>query len=439
MMHNMQPWIVYFKEVLATSFAIYFQQDGRHGNIWDVPQPAADFMESEIGEELSPQERLVLLLALMPHVAPDALDLFFVQNKTLDRPYTQFGGWKAQRHTGFLPTGLTAAFLLRTENSAVGEEIFRMFGKEGIFYRRNILHLVGQEAGEPFLSGRLAVSDEFLACIIPGGVYSSEHQPDFAAKRLHTTMEWGDLIVPPHVRRSLEDIAVWMHHAQEIRQQGCLDAIIKPGYRCLFYGPPGTGKTLAATLLGKQHGLDVFRIDLSMMVSKYIGETEKNLSKIFDRAAQKDWILFFDEADALFGKRTQTNNSNDRYANQEVSYLLQRVEDFPGFVVLATNLKDEVDEAFLRRFQQVVHFPMPDARLRRQLWDRWIPEAWTDSDRNSLLDEAADVELAGGTIVNVIQRCAIWLHRQEGSRLTQRLLRDAIRHEQEKQGIMVEH
>src|SRR5690606_26350777 len=172
MMHNMQPWIVYFKEVLATSFAIYFQQDGRHGNIWDVPQPAADFMESEIGEELSPQERLVLLLALMPHVAPDALDLFFVQNKTLDRPYTQFGGWKAQRHTGFLPTGLTAAFLLRTENSAVGEEIFRMFGKEGIFYRRNILHLVGQEAGEPFLSGRLAVSDEFLACIIPGGVYS---------------------------------------------------------------------------------------------------------------------------------------------------------------------------------------------------------------------------------------------------------------------------
>lgn len=435
----MQHWIAYFKDVLATAFATYFKQDARFGSIWEVPVPDAGFLEKEIGEPVSPEERMVLLLALMPHLAPEALDLFFVQNKALDRPYTEFGGWKGQRHSGFLPTGLTAAFVLRIGNSASGDEVYGMFSTAGVFYRRNILHLVGQEPGEPFLSGRLAVSDEFLSHLIPGGVYASERQQDFAAKRLDTAMEWSDLVVPHPVKRSMEDVSVWLQHAGQIRQQGCLNAIIKPGYRCLFYGPPGTGKTLAATLLGKRHGLDVYRIDLSMMVSKYIGETEKNLSKIFDRAAQKDWILFFDEADALFGKRTETNSSNDRYANQEVSYLLQRVEDFPGFVVLATNLKDQVDEAFLRRFQQVVHFPMPDERLRRQLWEKWIPEAWTESNRDELLDEAASVELAGGTIVNVIQRIAIWLYRQESLQLTPKLLRDAIRHEQEKQGIMVDH
>src|SRR5690606_11585436 len=124
--------------------------------------------------------------------------------------------------------------------------------------------------------------------------------------------------------------------------------LIKPGYRTLFYGPPGTGKTLTAMLLGKEFQRNVFRIDLSQVVSKYIGETEKNLEKIFQRAANKEWILFFDEADALFGKRTSVKDAHDRYANQEVSYLLQRVEDFPGLVILASNYKNNIDKAFVR-------------------------------------------------------------------------------------------
>ena len=121
---------------------------------------------------------------------------------------------------------------------------------------------------------------------------------------------------------------------------------IKPGYRALFYGPPGTGKTLTATLIGKASGRDVYKVDLSMIVSKYIGETEKNLSKLFDTAQNKNWILFFDEADALFGKRTAANSSNDRYANEQTAYLLQRVEDFPGIVILSSNLRANMDDAF---------------------------------------------------------------------------------------------
>jgi SpoVK/Ycf46/Vps4 family AAA+-type ATPase len=141
---------------------------------------------------------------------------------------------------------------------------------------------------------------------------------------------------------------------------------LRPGCRALFFGPPGTGKTLTATVLGKATGRQVYKVDLSMVVSKYIGETEKNLAGPFDRAEHKDWILFFDEADALFGKRTQVRDAHDRYANQEVSFLLQRIETYHGLVILASNLASHVDEAFARRFGHLVHFPMPRQDLEER-------------------------------------------------------------------------
>ena len=133
-------------------------------------------------------------------------------------------------------------------------------------------------------------------------------------------------------------------------------------------GPPGTGKTMTASLLGKEFNKDVYRIDLSQIVSKYIGETEKNLEKIFVKAEHKDWILFFDEADALFGKRSNVQSAHDKYANQEVSYLLQRVEDFSGLIILASNYKTNIDSAFVRRFNAIIHFPMPGHHERFELW-----------------------------------------------------------------------
>ena len=128
--------------------------------------------------------------------------------------------------------------------------------------------------------------------------------------------------------------------------------------RILFIGVPGTGKKTLASLIGQQSGKEVYRIDLSMVVSKYIGETEKNFKKIFDAAENKNWILFFDEADALFGKRTNVRDAHDRYANQEIAYLLQRMENYNGLVILATNMKNNIDEAFKRRFQTIISFPL---------------------------------------------------------------------------------
>src|SRR4030095_7939978 len=143
--------------------------------------------------------------------------------------------------------------------------------------------------------------------------------------------------------------------------------------RILFIGAPGTGKKIAASLIGQQLSKEVYKIDLSMVVSKYIGETEKNLELLFARAEDKGWILFFDEADALFGKRTNVRDAHDKYANQEVSYLLQRIEDYNGLIILATNMKNNIDDAFMRRFNSILKFPFPDANERYLIWKKSFP------------------------------------------------------------------
>lgn len=427
---------LFFSHLLHTSLSHFLGQESEYTHIQDIPLPESDWLSSLMdGQEVSFEEQVVLLLALMPHISPQTLDLFFLQNKELDRPYTEFGGWRGTSHQGFLPTGETAAFILSVDDPDKRQDVIKLFEKDHWFHTKNILCLEGQGRGEPFLSGRLVVSDEFLSKVLHGNKYRPDYSADFPAKRITTALEWDDLVLPYNLQEDLNDISLWLQNEQAIRSRWQLDRIIKQGYRCLFYGPPGTGKTLTASLLGKQHDMDVYRIDLSMVVSKYIGETEKNLAKIFDCAEHQNWILFFDEADALFGKRTDTNTSNDRHANQEVAYLLQRVEDFPGMVILATNLKENVDEAFFRRFQSVLYFPMPDERLRYQLWKQMTPDEWAKDDE--ILYQAAEYKLSGGSIVNVIQNCAIKLFHADSPLLNQEILKQAIAKEESKEGKMI--
>ena len=189
----------------------------------------------------------------------------------------------------------------------------------------------------------------------------------------------------PGTRRQIEEIETWLQHGETLMDDWGMAAKLRPGYRSLFYGPPGTGKTMTACLLGKSTGRDVYRVDLSLVVSKYIGETEKNLARVFDQAQHKGWILFFDEADALFGKRTETKDAHDRYANQEVSFLLQRIETFDGIAILASNQRENLDDAFTRRFESIIYFPMPRPEERLRLWQQgFSPKA--------KLDENLDLE-----------------------------------------------
>jgi len=212
------------------------------------------------------------------------------------------------------------------------------------------------------------------------------------------------LILDYETRSQLQEMKEWLDYETISKEKGLGVDKFKLGYKCLFFGSPGTGKTLAASLIGKLTNRKVYRIDLSSVVSKYIGETEKNLARIFDRASHGSWILFFDEADALFGKRGTTQNAHDRYANQEVSYLLQRFESYEGVSILASNFKDNIDMAFYRRFHSIIRFKNPEAEERLKLWKVHLPNGFEFAPDVDLEEIAYSVKINGAGIYNVMRR-----------------------------------
>lgn len=409
--------IAWFVEVLNTRFTCYFEQDGstddkrvaavRLEKAPDLRSDPSQYAQvvRECGLNLA--ERIVLILALIPHVRPQVLDPFFTHNKAIDRGFTEFGGWRGKTHGGLLPTCETAIFVLAGNNLDERFAAMALFEDTHVFAKRGMIRVQHQGSGEPIFSSALILTNEYLNRFTTGHYHKPDFSADFPAKLITSKLSWSDLVLGAETMDEIEDINVWLRSSQAIMEQWNLEKSVKPGYRSLFYGPPGTGKTLTATLIGATVGVDVYRIDLSMVVSKYIGETEKNLANVFDQAQNRRWILFFDEADALFGKRTQTSSSNDRYANQEVSYLLQRVEDFPGVVILATNLKANIDDAFARRFQSTVYFPMPDGRQRLRLWQGLFPDKRMLDDKVDFATLAEKYELSGGALTNVARYAAI--------------------------------
>jgi hypothetical protein len=229
---------------------------------------------------------------------------------------------------------------------------------------------------------------------------------DDVAQRISVIASWDDLVVPDAQRQTLREIALHMRHRATVYQRWGFAASGARGLgvSVLFAGPSGTGKTMAAEVLAGELELDLYRIDLSAVVSKYIGETEKNLRRVFDAAEEGGAILLFDEADALFGKRSDVKDSHDRYANIEVSYLLQRMEAYRGMAILTTNLKTALDAAFLRRIRFVVPFPFPDAAQRLEIWRRVFP-ATTPTDVHDFT-KLARLNVAGGSIRNIALNAA---------------------------------
>ena len=290
----------------------------------------------------------------------------------------------------------------------------QLFNADHFFYKQNILWIEHVKDGEPLMSGKLLLATEWVDKFLFNKETAPKFSPNFPAKKLTSQMTWDDLILTPQTKDEIDHIKIWLSHNAALQTDANLSRKIKPGYRALFYGPPGTGKTLTVSLLGKEFNKEVYRIDLSQVVSKYIGETEKNLEKVFSKAENKDWILFFDEADALFGKRTNVSSSHDRFANQEVSYLLQRVEDFPGLLILASNFKNNLDKAFTRRFHAMVHFPMPNAGERLMIWQKAQPQNLQLAGDINLQEIAQKFELSGASILNIMQFAALKaLHRND--------------------------
>ena len=432
--------VAWLERVLEARVAHYFEGSStpwsREGLAPpDLEEDPSGFAEVVRGYGLGFEERVVLGLALLPHIRPQLLDLFLIRNKNLDRGFAEFGGRTGAAHGGFLPTLETAAFVVSGDDLETRFQLAALFDPDHPLLRDRVLLVEHAGGAEPFFSAALSVSSETLDRVTTGALHRPDYSIRFPAKRITTELDWEDLVVEPSVMDEITRLTAWLEHADTIMDDWGLRRSLKPGYRSLFYGPPGTGKTLTATLIGAAVGADVYRIDLSMVVSKYIGETEKNLAQVFDQAENKEWVLFFDEADALFGKRTQTTSSHDRHANQEVSYLLQRVEDFPGLVILATNLKANIDEAFARRFQSIVYFPLPDAELRLQLWEGILRTPDCPLDREVDLERlATEHELSGGAITNVVRFGAVSALRDGRRAIGAADLREGIRKELRKEG-----
>lgn len=229
---------------------------------------------------------------------------------------------------------------------------------------------------------------------------------DAMADRIEPRFGWDDIVIPDDIRADLKAVAAQVRHRGAVYGDGgfARKLVRGRGVSALFAGPSGVGKTMAAEVIARELDLDLYRIDLSRVISKYIGETEQNLRRVFDAAEAGGAVLFFDEADALFGKRSEVKDSHDRYANIEISYLLQRMETYSGLAVLATNLKSHIDGAFLRRLRFVIDLPFPDAALRETIWASAFPK----ETKTEGLDFKAlgRLDIAGGSIVVIAVNAA---------------------------------
>ena len=436
--HNLQSALTWLGELVAGRLRAHFAKSESFQasafSYYDDDSWLASFIQQH---DATSEELTLLMLALAPHLQPALLSKLVAEHLPEGGEFPEFGGVKGASHRGILPTGETAQFILAGEDLERRLAVQRMLGSEHWFARKHILWLEPVREGEPAMSGRLVLDPEVVEQLTTGRVSRPAFNAEFPAEYIETRMGWNDLVLNPSTMQQIREIENWIKYNDTLLNDWGMRKRIKPGYRALFYGPPGTGKTLTATLLGKHTGKDVFRIDLSRVISKYIGETERNLARLFAKAENKDWILFFDEADALFGRRTDIRDAHDKYANQEVAYLLQRIESYGGLVILASNQRGNIDDAFVRRLQSIIQFPMPRPEERYEIWQKTFPPQIAVADDIDWRAIAARHELTGAGILNVTHYCAVDVLAKKSLRLDLKGLEAAIQRECVKEGKIV--
>lgn len=412
--------------------------------------PWKNFVE-KANRKFDDDELTLLLIGVVPHVKPDLFDqvieMILHKEGQYNSDFPPIGGVRGKNCRFFLPTGETVLFLIAGDNYEKRLSVQQYFGAEHYFWRKKVLWLEDMQNGEPSMHGRLIVSSDYIDLLTHGSHKSPQFSISFPAKKIAPECEnehpdegaciktnyasIENLVIPDRLTAEITNLKNWLHYHKDLKKK--FDHL-RQGYRTLFCGPPGTGKTFTAKILGNELKKQVYRIDLSMVVSKYIGETEKNLELLFTRAEDKEWILFFDEADAIFGKRTNVRDAHDKYANQEVSYLLQRIEDYNGLVILATNKKNYIDDAFMRRFNSVLDFPFPDMPSRARIWEIFLPKGKKNikelvyrrtpgaDDDVDIPEEVKNYELSGGSIMNVVHYAGIKaMERNDQERIKRKL------------------
>lgn len=383
--------------------------------------------------KLGTAERMLFILAFVPYFRPSLLTTHFRDEQhPLQVKWPQFGGFIKSGSRQFVPSMQTFLYLMYGQDRqlAMGQELM-LREKSDLFKEGIILEIPMHSLREPGNTSEelLTISQEYVDHLKSGREPKPEFGASFPANRLSTKYEWDDLVLPLTTMQKFQEMMKWLKSREKLQ-------VMAPKFNAsapiLFYGSPGTGKSLTAQLIGKALSCDVFRIDLSMVVSKYVGETEKNLAHLFNKAENKDWILFFDEADSLFTKRTGVSNANDKWANLEVSYLLQRLESYNGISILASNIKENIDPAMTRRFRYIVEFTRPGVRERTILWQKLLPEAFTYHS-DIPFDILARENVTGSNIANILFDACVQAVDQNVDVLNFEMIREGLIRELQKE------
>lgn len=384
---------------------------------------------------LSNELRLLMAMAITSATRPDVYSVLLEDSYQLKKKYNVFGGIVDRTNEQFRPTLKTFIYLVKGIHPIESGELISSALYHNPLTGLGVIDLESILPNENTpINFEVKLTEEYFRVF--SGVQNDDtvFGKDFPASKIESNFEWEDLILPQETLEEIEDAIAWIQFKDELYDNIEDKKRIKNGYPMLFHGPPGTGKTMAAGLIGKLCGLNVFQIDLSRLVSKYIGETEKNLGRLFDKAEDKNWILFFDEADSLFSKRGQVKDANDKYANQEMSFLLQRMEQFSGVTILTTNFVNNIDPAMTRRFQNKVFFPKPTAETLVKLWKKSLPKPFEYSPNLDWDTITKLYDITGANIANIVKFICIKCMKQKTTEVSGDILQKAVIKEYKKEG-----
>ncbi|MDX2303145.1 MAG: ATP-binding protein [Microscillaceae bacterium] len=344
-------------------------------------------------------ERTALILTLAPYLSPEITRIL---NRLEVQTEHNLNSVQGLQLKSFLPCPETLLYLLAGNNIRLRMQFQQIFAPDHLFQRKRVLEIQDVPPGVPWLRGAMGLSPEYQHLFTFGQEYEPEQSPSFPAHKLSTDQTWDDLVVPYNTHVKIEELLDWIKYFEQMAAHPEFTRERK-GYRCLLVGEPGTGKTMLGRLLSKETDRPVYRLSLDKIVSKYVGETTKNIARVFNTARNRNWILFCDEGDALFSKRsTNVQNAQDTYVNQDIAYLLQEIEDYPGIIIVATNFSSNMDKAFQRRFDTRIDFQKPEQSDIIRLWQKALQafELSPDIDLKFVAGAQAN-DITGAQIIKV--------------------------------------
>lgn len=390
------------------------------------PDPGTPFGRMVSDNGFSDEEFVLLCLSLSATFAPELLQMLSAAASDPSMtPYT--GGIFLKGLPVFCPTVRTAVFLL------AGKDMEKRRRYASAFHNRQSIFSAGIVIAEPpspvsvFMDHHLIFSDQFLGTILQGELPRLDADPGFPVRRARGKHILADVILKAKTQQQISKLRIFAKNMKKLWEIDT-DGKTRSNFIGIFSGDPGTGKSHAAEAVGNEFGLPVYKVNFAQMVSKYIGETEKNLEKVFDRFDKQPSILFFDEAESIFSKRTEVGDSHDQHANNLQSFLLQKVEEFSGIIILATNVQNLTqyfDRAFQRRFRLIVEFEFPDYPERLEIWKRALFGPFRFEE--GLIERLAkNYQLSGGSIYNVISDGIIEALERDTETITFELLENAL-------------